>query len=115
MESVAPILIALVATILIEIAVLLLLGEKRRKVLLASVVINVITNVSLNIIEQFVGMSIVQIILGEVIVVVVEALWYYLFVRKASQAFVYSLLCNAISFLVGLICTTLPDIFHNLT
>lgn len=114
MESVAPILLALLATIMIEIAVLLLLGEKRRKVLLASVVINVVTNVPLNIIAQYVGLSTVGVIICELIVVVVEALWYYLFVKKASQAMVYSLLCNAISFLVGLICTTLPDICYHL-
>lgn len=114
MESVAPILLALLATIMIEIAVLLLLGEKRRKVLLASVVINIITNVPLNIIAQYVGLSTVGVIIGELTVVAVEALWYYLFVKKASQALVYSLLCNAISFLVGLICTTLPDICYHL-
>ena len=114
MESVAPILLALLATIMIEIAVLLLLGEKRRKVLLASVVINIFTNVPLNIIAQYVGLSTVGVITGELIVVVVEALWYYLFVKKASQALVYSVLCNAISFLVGLICTTLPDICYHL-
>lgn len=114
MESFAPILLALLATIMIEIAVLLLLGEKRRKVLLASVVINIITNVPLNIIAQYVGLSTVGVIIGELIVVVVEALWYYLFVKKASQAMVYSLLCNAISFLIGLICTTLPDICYHL-
>ena len=114
MESVVPMLIALVATILIEIAVLLLLGEKRRKVLIASVVINIITNVPLNIIAQSVGLSTVGVIIGELTVVAVEALWYYLFVRKASQAFVYSLLCNAISFLAGLICYTLPDICYHL-
>lgn len=114
METVAPILLALVATIMIEIAVLLLLGEKRRKVLLASVVINVITNVPLNIIAQFVGLSTMGVIIGELIVVAVETLWYYLFVKKASQALVYSVLCNAISFLIGLICTTLPDICYHL-
>ena len=114
MESVAPILLDLLATIIIDIAVLLLLGEKRRKVLLASVVINVVTNVPLNIIAQYVGLSTVGVIIGELIVVVVEALWYYLFVKKASQAMVYSLLCNAISFLIGLICTTLPDICYHL-
>ena len=114
MESVALILLALVATIIIEIAVLLLLGEKRRKVLFASVVINIITNVPLNIIAQYVGLSTTGIIIGELTVVVVEALWYYLFVKKASQALVYSVLCNAISFLIGLICSTLPDICYHL-
>ena len=41
-------LVPLVATIVIEWGVLLLLGERRRRVLLASVAINVLTNVPLN-------------------------------------------------------------------
>ena len=71
MENVMLLLIALVITILVEIAVLMLMGEKRRKVIIASVVI--------------------------------EALWYCLFVGKVSQAAVYSVLCNAVSFLTGVI------------
>ena len=48
--SISPsdVLLALVATVLIELGVLYLLGEKRKRVLLASVVINVATNVPLN-------------------------------------------------------------------
>ena len=38
---------ALIVTILIEMGVLLLLGEKRRKVLLASVIINILTGIIL--------------------------------------------------------------------
>ena len=38
---------------------------------------------------------------GEVVVVVVEAVCYYLLLRRIDTAIIYSLLCNAISFLTG--------------
>lgn len=100
---VLPYLLALLATILIEVAVLVLLGERRQKVVWASVAINIITNVPLNIVLQHVEQMAVAIAIGEAVVVVIELLWYYLFVRNIRQAAVYSILCNAISFLIGLI------------
>ena len=100
---VLPYLLALLATILIEVAVLVLLGERRQKVVWASVAINIITNVPLNIVLQHVEQTAVAIAIGEAVVVVIELLWYYLFVRNIRQAAVYSILCNAISFLIGLI------------
>ena len=94
---------ALIPTILIEYGVLLLLMERRRKVLWASVVINIITNVPLNLCVASCGPGMVTIGIGEAVVILIEALWYYLFVRRLSQAFIYSTLCNAISFLTGLL------------
>lgn len=103
MGVVLTLLIALVATILIEYGVLIMLGEKRRRVLLSSVVINILTNVPLNLYLLFVGNSWTAIAVGEVLVIVVEALWYFWFVREWQRAFVYSFLCNAISFLLGVL------------
>jgi peptidoglycan biosynthesis protein MviN/MurJ (putative lipid II flippase) len=103
MGMVLPYLLALLATILIEVAVLVLLGERRQKVVWASVAINIITNVPLNIVLQHVEQTAVAIAIGEAVVVIIELLWYYLFVRNIRQAAVYSVLCNAISFLIGLI------------
>ena len=85
-------LLALVPTIMIEFVVLLLLRERRRLVLGSSVVINILTN-----------SSVMTIVMGELLVVAVEAFWYYLFIRILSRAFIYSFLCNAISFLTGLL------------
>lgn len=96
-------LIALIPTILIECGVLWLMGERRKKVLGASVVVNVLTNVPLNLYLMLVDDAWVTILMGEVIVVVVETLCYFLFVRRWKQAFIYSLLCNATSFLIGLL------------
>lgn len=93
----------LLATIVIEFGVLLLLGETRRRVLLSSVVVNVLTNVPLNLCLLFVDDSLGSLCWGEALVVLVEAAWYWLFVREVERAVVYSVLCNAISLLLGLL------------
>ena len=98
------ILIPLIATILIELGVLRLLGEKRRVVLWSSVVVNILTNVPLNVWAHLVpspGWR--DMLIAEAVVIVVETLWYCYFVRSLKQAFVYAFLCNAISFLTGLL------------
>ena len=96
-------LIVLTLTILIELGVLWLLMERRRKVLALSVVINVLTNVPLNLVVMHVGYSTMTVLIGELIVLFVEALWYLIFIRDIRKAFIYSLLCNAVSFLIGLL------------
>ena len=48
MELLQILLLALVPTIAIELGVLLFVRERRRKVLLASVVMNILTNIPLN-------------------------------------------------------------------
>jgi len=94
-------LVPLVATIVIEWGVLLLLGERRRRVLLASVAINVLTNVPLNLFALCVDEGWMTVVVGEALVVVVEALCYRKLLGEWQQAWVYSLLCNAVSFLAG--------------
>ena len=106
-------LLALVSTILIEFVVLLLLGEKNRVVLGSSVVINILTNIPLNLFVIYVDGSIMTMILGEILVIAVEALWYYLFLRVLSRAFIYSILCNTISFLIGLLAQLLIVIIQS--
>lgn len=112
--TIIPILIlALIPTILIELAVLLLLRERRKRVLASSVVVNVLTNVPLNLYVYYVSNSISVLLLGEVIVVLVETLWYYAFISELSRSFTYSILCNAISFLIGLFVQILYFFFQN--
>ena len=96
-------LIALTLTILIELGVLWLLMERRRKVLALSVVINVLTNVPLNLVVMHLGYSTMTVLIGELLVFIIEALWYLIFIRDLRKAFIYSLLCNAVSFLIGLL------------
>lgn len=94
---------ALVLTILIEYVVLRCLGETRRRVLLTSVASNILTNIPLNLylLSTPVGMG--AILFLETLVVVLEALAYWLVTRDARRSLVYSLLCNIISFLTGLL------------
>jgi hypothetical protein len=102
-ELAVILLIALLLTILIELGVLLLMGEREGRILWASVVINVLTNVPLNSFLFFFTADDLTVIVGEIIVVVVEALWYYAFLKRWKKAIIYSVLCNAISFLSGLL------------
>ena len=103
MTLIVILLLALLPTVLIELGVLLLLREKRKKVLWSSVFINVFTNVPLNLYVTFVDESFTTILLAELLIILMEAAWYWLFIRRLSQAFIYSTLCNAISFLTGLL------------
>ena len=57
-------------------------------------------------------LSVMTIVMGELLVVAVEAFWYYLFIRILSRAFIYSFLCNAISFLTGLLVQLLLAYFQ---
>ena len=106
-------LLTLVPTILIELVVLLLLRERRRLVLGSSVIINILTNIPLNLYVVYIDNSMMTIVIGELLVMVVEALWYYLFLRVLSRSFIYSFLCNAISFLTGLLVQLLIVFFQS--
>lgn len=94
---------ALLLTISIEEGMLLLMGEKSKSVLMGAVAVNILTNVPLNYFLLTCGGTTERLIAGELIVVAVEALWYFLFTRQWRKAAVYSLLCNATSFLVGIL------------
>jgi len=100
-------LFSLTLTILIELGVLWLLMERRRKVLALSIVINVLTNVPLNLVVMQVGYSTMTVLTGELLVVIVETLLYLIFIRDIRKAFIYSLLCNTVSFLIGLLGQTI--------
>ena len=102
--SVIPSLLwTLLPTIVIELSVLWLLLERQADVLWSSVVVNILTNVPLNLYVTFVSGSVLTIFVGELLVFVVEMLWYWYFVGNWRQATVYSFLCNGISFLIGLL------------
>ena len=95
--------IALTLTILIELGVLWLLRERRIKVLLSSVAVNVLTNVPLNLYFSNMDYNWNRVLICELIICVVEALWYLCFTGNFRQSVIYSFLCNAISFLMGLL------------
>ncbi len=95
--------LTLVPTMIIELAVLWMLRERRADVLGSSVVVNTITNIPLNLFLIYVSSTWTALLVGEILVLLVEMLWYRYFVDEWRCAFVYSALCNAISFLIGLL------------
>lgn len=99
-------LYAWVATVIIELLVLLVLGERRRRVLAFSLVINVLTNLPLNVLLLFYvyepQMQLASLI-GEVVVVVVETLLFWPVTRRLRQALLYAVACNVASCLIGLL------------
>ena len=110
---ISTLLLALISTILIELVVLLLLRERSRVVLGSSVIINILTNIPLNLYVVYINNSLPAIVLGELIVVVVEAFCYFLLLRNLSRAFIYSSLCNSISFLIGVLAQLLIVYFQS--
>lgn len=96
-------LAALLLTISVELGMLRLMGEKHRKVFVGSVVINILTNIPLNLVLFAVGSTIGSLLTGELLVLVLEAIGYYILIHDWKRAFIYSLLCNVTSFLVGVL------------
>ena len=92
MELLQILLLALVPTIAIELGVLLFVRERRRKVLLASVVMNILTNIPLNFLMICLEGDDIVLFTAEAVVIVLEALGYMLVVRQWKQSFIYSFL-----------------------
>ena len=90
----------LILTILIEFLVLKLLGEKSKKILVSSLIVNTLTNPVINffIAENY---TIFNVAAGEVIVVLIEIIWYYVLGKPFKDALIYSALCNAVSYFSG--------------
>ena len=63
----------------------------------------ILTNIPLNLFVAFVSNTLLTVLVAEAVVVVVEAIGYRLVVKSWRRAFVYSFLCNAVSFLTGLL------------
>ena len=105
-------LVMLVPTIVIELLVLWLLNERRPKVLWSAVVVNMLTNVPLNLLLQYyVGLSLTSVAVAEAVVLLAETAWYRYFVERWRTAFIYSFLCNAISCLTGFLAQLLWILF----
>lgn len=97
---------ALLLTIIIELPLLKLFKEKDPKVYFLSLIMNIVTNLSLNgflkVIDSsnFIVYSIVVIIL-EIIVVFVEALGYMIIYKRFKKSFIVSLVLNLASGIIG--------------
>jgi hypothetical protein len=96
---------ALIITIILELLMLLVQREKNYRVYLFSILINIITNVSLNIGIQFVepGYYYLVVTILEALIVLIEAASYFLIYKDFKKSLRISLVCNLTSFLIGLI------------
>lgn len=108
-SPVLSLLYPLIATLIIEALTLLAMGVRRWQVLGMSVVMNVLTNVTLNSLVLFAFASYPStsvILLLELTICLVEALLYRLVTDDWRTAFTYSLTCNAVSYGAGLLFAT---------
>lgn len=99
------ILKALIITIIIELLMLFVLGEKNYKIFLLSILINIITNISLNIGIQFINPQYFYVLVGilEVVIAFIEAAGYNLIYKDYKKSLRVSCLCNAASYLLGFV------------
>ena len=100
---VLPLVLSLTLTVAIEVGVLRLLREKRADVLWSSVMVNILTNLPLNLCLIYIDGGWGAIAVGEILVVLAEAIWYRFLTSSWKTGTIYSIICNAISFLFGLL------------
>ena len=94
---------ALLITILSEELVLLIMNVKDSRLYLSLLIINIITNLSMNIILQFVSDYYLWLYILEVCVFIIEGLVYLLITKDIKKAIIISLVCNVCSYLIGCI------------
>ena len=94
---------ALLITILSEELVLLIMNVKDSRLYLSLLIINIITNLSMNIILQFVSNYYLWLYILEVCVFIIEGLVYYLITKDIKKAIIISLSCNLLSYIIGCI------------
>lgn len=108
---------ALLMTIIIESSFLYFLKEKDYKVYLIEVILNVVTNLSLNYFlfkhtfDNYLIYIIVVIIL-EILVFLIEAFIYFIYYKKMKRALLISFILNLSSFIIGLIISFLQNIIY---
>ena len=95
-------------TVLLEMIVLMIFREKRIKVYIASIIINSLTNVPLNLFLLTYHFCndwyyIITLISLELIIIVIEVLLYYFVIKDKKRSIIYGVFCNLYSFLIGLI------------
>lgn len=103
-KSLFPILIkALIITIIVEEICLLLQRQKSYKIYLLCFFMNIIINVSMNIILQLVDYYFLYLIIFEIVVFVIEGLCYAIFKKSVKKGLLISFICNVCSLFVGMI------------
>ena len=115
MELFRYLAVPLALTLIIEVFVLYLLKERRKRVYALCVGMNVITNISLNLIGYYViidnlWLYALMVILLEAIIWILEGLGYFVEIKDKKRAILYTLVCNGMSFFLGTILQVLLNL-----
>ncbi|MDE7264217.1 MAG: hypothetical protein K2N64_06115 [Anaeroplasmataceae bacterium] len=101
-------MIPLLLTLGIETIVLFILKERRGRIFLFSLILNCVTNLTLNFILYFFKdgskeIYFIMVALLEILIWLIEGVAYYGVIKKKSIAIKYTLACNMTSFLLGIL------------
>ncbi|MBE6137514.1 MAG: hypothetical protein E7176_03865 [Erysipelotrichaceae bacterium] len=109
-------LFCFILTAIIEFVALLFIGVRRKNILLYSILINLITNVPLNLFlylydykSELIYWLIV--LLLEILILFIEAVLYFIAIKKIKKSFICSFICNSYSFLIGLLIFIITALF----
>lgn len=116
MNHIISILTSFILTCIIEIVVLFIIKEKRKEIYLFSIFINLFTNIPLNIFILNYSFSSIPsyfliVLLLELVIIIIEAMLYYLIFKNVIKGLKYSLILNISSYLIGLIISLIISIF----
>ena len=94
---------ALIITIITEELCLVILRERRLKVYIICLKMNILTNVSMNILLQYAHNYYLSLVILEIIVFLVEGIIYFIVTRNLKLAILYALVCNLSSLSIGVL------------
>lgn len=108
MEMMISVILSYILTCLIEVIMLIILHEKNKKILLFSLVVNLITNVPLNIFINLYNFTSIfnyfVIVIGiELLIITIEWLLYTLVIKDCVKSIKYACILNLTSYLVGIV------------
>ena len=95
-------IIPLILTIIVEAVVIYFIGLGTKKIIITSILANIISNPLLNLAINAYTFDFKEILLLEIIVVIFEALFFRLLIKEKLPFFTLSFIINATSFLIGL-------------
>ncbi len=95
-------LVPLILTIIIELAVIFLLGFRIKKLFLLIILVNILTNPLLNFLINIYSFDFYQILILELAVVIIEGFILSILIKEKLPFYRLSFIMNATSFLIGL-------------
>lgn len=106
MDVISYLFLPLLLTLIIEVGALFLLKERRGKVYFAAILMNIFTNISLNLFNYYViieelWVAWLVLIFLEFFIWFLEGLGYFILLKDIKRAICYTLVLNMSSFFFG--------------